>query len=124
MPQKPSPNAVPRHPGLSPAVTINWSPLSLWLASLLLSMNFSQHNIFGPIAGTEEYYLVNLLSGSADVLSPAKAREIIEGRYTDIDEYAAKGYLVDPAREERRFREKYADFLDARDKDEIQLFFV
>ncbi len=87
-------------------------------------MEFSQHNIFSRIAGTEEYYLVNLLSGSADVLSADKAREVIEHRYSDVDEYAAKGYLVDPVREEQLFRRKYADFLDARDSDEIQLFFA
>ncbi|HEX9007284.1 MAG TPA: radical SAM protein [Bacteroidota bacterium] len=87
-------------------------------------MKLSQHNIFGPIAGTDEFYLVNLLSGSADVLSNEKAREVIERRYSDIGEYVAKGYLVDPAEEARRFRTRYADFLDARERDEIQLFFV
>ncbi len=87
-------------------------------------MDLSQHNIFGPIPGTDEFYLLNLLTGSADVLSHEKAREVIERRYSDADEYVAKGYLVDPAEETRLFRRKYADFLDAREKDEVQLFFV
>src|SRR5512140_3412635 len=87
-------------------------------------MELSQHNIFGPIAGSDKFYLVNLLSGNADVLSNGKAKELIERRYTDVEEYAAKGYLVDPAEEEGLFRRKYADFLDARDRDEMQLFFV
>jgi uncharacterized protein len=91
------------------------------MASLL---QFSPHNIFSRIPGTDEYYLVNLLSGNADVLKSEKAQEILEQRYTDVDEYTAKGYLVVPSEEERTFRRKYADFLDARDKDELQIFFV
>jgi uncharacterized protein len=91
------------------------------MASLL---QFSPHNIFSRVPGSDEYYLVNPLSGNADILSAEKAQEILEKRYTDVDEYASKGYLADPAEEERLFRRKYADFLDARDKDEVQIFFV
>lgn len=91
------------------------------MASLL---QFSQHNIFSRIPGTDEYYLVNLLSGNADVVSNEKAQEILSRRFTDIEEYASKGYLSDPAEEERLFRRTYADFLDARERDEVQIFFV
>jgi uncharacterized protein len=35
-----------------------------------------------------------------------------------------QGYLVDPAEEERLYKGKYLDFLDERDTDEIQIFFV
>src|SRR5512132_844297 len=91
------------------------------MASLL---QFSRHNIFAPIPGSDQYYLVNLLSGNADLLSSEKAQEVLEHRYTDLEEYTAKGYLSDPAEEERLFRMKYADFLDTRDKDEVQIFFV
>ncbi len=91
------------------------------MASLL---QFSRHNIFSRIPGSDEYYLVNLLSGNADIVSHEKAQEILAGRYTEVDEYVSKGYLSDTAEEERLFRRKYADFLDARDKDEIQIFFV
>lgn len=91
------------------------------MASLL---QFSRHNIFARIPGSDDYYLVNLLSGNADVLPGQKAQEVLEHRYTDPEEYVSKGYLVDPAEEERIFRRKYADFVDARDKDEVQIFFV
>jgi uncharacterized protein len=93
----------------------------LRMASLL---QFSRHNIFDRIPGTDEYYLVNLLSGNADILSKEKGEEILEGHYTDLEEYLSKGYLVDPSVEEGLFRRKYADFLDGRDGDEVQLFFV
>jgi uncharacterized protein len=87
-------------------------------------MKFSQHNIFSKIADSDEYFIVNLLSGNADILSGEKAREIIEQRFTDTDEYAAKGYLVDETDETRLYRKRYADFIDGRDTDEIQLFYV
>lgn len=87
-------------------------------------MKFSQHNIFSKIADSDDYFIVNLLSGNADILSKEKAQEIIEQRYTDVEEYVAKGYLTEEADETRLYRKRYADFIDGRDKDEIQLFFV
>ncbi len=60
---------------------------------MALLLQFSQHNIFSRIAGSDDYYLVNLLSGNADILSKEKAEEILEHRYTDVDEYVSKGYL-------------------------------
>jgi uncharacterized protein len=87
-------------------------------------MTFSQHNIFSRIADSDDYFIVNLLSGNADILSREKAQEIIEQRYTNVEEYVAKGYLSDEAAESRLYRKRYADFVDGRDRDEIQLFFV
>ncbi len=85
---------------------------------------FSRHNIFSRLRDSENWFLVNLLSRNADILEPAKAREIREGRYTGLEEYRAKGYLVDPAEEARRYRQAYLDFLDARERSETQVFFV
>ena len=53
-----------------------------------------------------------------------KERKFSERRYTDVDEYVKKGYLVDEAEEDRLYRKRYADFLDARETDEVQIFFV
>ncbi len=87
-------------------------------------MKLSKHNIISRITDSDEYFIVNVLSGNADILSAEKAREISAGRFTDVDEYVEKGYLVDETAEERPYRKRYADFLDGRDKDEVQLFFV
>ncbi|HLP15249.1 MAG TPA: radical SAM protein [Bacteroidota bacterium] len=87
-------------------------------------MTFSKHNIFSRIADSEEYFIVNPLTGNADILTKEEAAGIIEQRYSDPDEYIAKGYLCDEAAETTLFRKRYADFLDERDKDEIQIFFV
>ncbi len=87
-------------------------------------MKLSKHNIVSRVAGSDEYFIVNLLSGNADILTAEKAREIFEEKFTDAEEYAEKGYLVEEAEEERLYRKRYADFLDGRDKDEVQIFFV
>jgi len=87
-------------------------------------MVFSKHNIFSKITDSENYFILNPLSGQADILSPDKAMEILQKKYTDIDEYAEKGYLVDEAEEEKQFKKAYWDFLDNRDNSEIQIFFV
>jgi uncharacterized protein len=87
-------------------------------------MYFSKHNIFSKIKDSDSYYIVNLLTGNADILDPVKANEIISGNYTDKDEYIAKGYLADEQSEKKLYNEKYLDFIDERDKDEIQIFFV
>jgi uncharacterized protein len=87
-------------------------------------MKFSQHNIVSKIADSEDYFIVNLLSGNADILSKNKAQEILDQRYTDVEEYIAKGYLTEEADETRLYRKRYADFIDGRDKDEVQLFYV
>lgn len=87
-------------------------------------MHFSKYNIFSRIRNSENYFLVNILTGNADILTAEKAEEIKSGSYTDIDEYEEKGYLIDEAEEKKLFTSKYLDFIDERDKDEIQIFFV
>ena len=93
-------------------------------------MIYSKHNIFSRITGSDNFFIVNLLSGSADILHPAEGnllhdflngREIPEDFHENLKE---QGYLVDEKEEERLYRSKYLDFLDARDADEVQLFFV
>jgi uncharacterized protein len=74
---------------------------------------------------------MNLLTGSADILSSEDA-EKVKAIQTDnsfpyndfVRELAGKGYLMDSDEEARLYRKKYLDFIDSRDKDEIQLFFI
>ncbi len=89
-----------------------------------MKVYFSRHNIFSRIRESENYFLINTLSGNADIVSPEKAREILDGTFTDAEEYVEKGYLIDEEKEEKLFRQKYLDFLDARERSEIQIFFV
>jgi uncharacterized protein len=94
-------------------------------------MHFSKYNIFSNIKDSDNFFIVNPLTGNADILSPVDAEKVMMfknlGVITDnslIRELQEKGYLADEAEEGKLFRNKYLDFLDSRDEDEIQLFFV
>ncbi len=87
-------------------------------------MERSRHNIFSAVHNSDEYFLVNLLSGNADILTPQEARRYQNDEVTSDPEYIEKGYVVDRHEEERLFRSRYLDFQDARDNDEIQIFYV
>ena len=94
-------------------------------------MNFSKHNIFSKIKGSDDFYIVNVLSGNADIIGAddaEKIQSIIKGVEISNDsltkELFEKGYLVDEIEEGKLYKSKYLDFIDERDDDEIQLFFV
>jgi uncharacterized protein len=94
-------------------------------------MIYSRYNIFSKIRESENYFIINLLSGSADILSSEDAEKVKAVQndnnfpYNDfVREFARKGYLMDSDEEARLYRQKYLDFIDSRDKDEIQLFFI
>jgi uncharacterized protein len=94
-------------------------------------MKYSRFNIFSKIRDSENYFIVNLLSGNADILdsSDAKIIEAIQkGEAVDnkefLGELTGKGYLTDESEEKKEYRRKYLDFIDSREKDEVQIFFV
>ncbi|MCP4155106.1 MAG: radical SAM protein [bacterium] len=86
----------------------------------------SKYNIFSKLKDSENYFIINLLSGNADIMSPEKASEILENNFTEegLGEYIEKGYLVNESEEEKKYKLKYLRFLDNRESDEIQVFFV
>jgi uncharacterized protein len=85
-------------------------------------MQLSKYNIISKIKDSNDWFVVNALSGQADVLDQETYNNLISG--AKDPEFAENGYLVDPAKEKKLFREKYLKFLDDREKDEIQIFFV
>jgi len=87
-------------------------------------MYFSRHNIFSKIKDSDSYYLVNLLTGNADILEAEKGAEILAGNYSNVEEYLEKGYLADEQAEKKLYIEKYLEFTETRDSDELQMFFV
>jgi uncharacterized protein len=87
-------------------------------------MEQSRHNIIGKIKGSDEYFIINPLTKEADIISEAFAEDLKKGIYEDPEELHAKGYLTEPEEEKRRYRHAYLDFIDARDTDEVQLFYV
>lgn len=87
-------------------------------------MEYSKHNIFSRISGSEDFYLVNVLSGQADVLNVLEAEKYTSRKALSDPVYVQKGYVVDPAEEEKRYRKAYLSFIDERENEEVQLFFV
>ncbi len=93
-------------------------------------MIYSKHNIFSQIAGSGDFFIVNLLSGNADILTAEEGRMLhdhLAGKDMDADllnDLTEKGYFADEKAEEKIYRSKYFDFIDARDEEELQLFFV
>jgi len=88
-------------------------------------MKLSKHNIYSKLKDSDEFYIVNLLSGEADIINASEASKIESGQLNLLDKaYLDKGYVVEEDDEERRFKQGYLDFIDGRDSDEVQLFFV
>ena len=94
-------------------------------------VKYSKYNIFSKIRDSENYFIVNLLTGNADILTPDEAQKldlIADGKHVSdsilTSELTGKGYLIDESEEIRLYNRKYLDFLDRRDNDEIQVFFV
>ena len=94
-------------------------------------MKYSKYNIFSKIRDSENYFIINLLTGNADILNPDEARKVEDlkkGSTSDTGEFTSelsgKGYLTEEAEENHLYRNRYLDFIDSRDKDEIQIFFV
>jgi len=94
-------------------------------------MRYSKYNIFSKIRDSENYFILNPLTGNADILDDSEAHlinRIKKGEEVQDEELLSRlsdaGYLFDEERESSLYRTKYLDFLDSRDKDEIQIFFV
>ncbi len=90
-------------------------------------MQYSKHNIFSKIRGRDEWFLVNLLSGQADLLEKDVADVVATGSPPPeafAARFAEKGYWVEPAEEQRRYDTAYERFTAAAAREEIQLFYL
>jgi uncharacterized protein len=87
-------------------------------------MYFSKYNILSQVRHSDESFIVNLLSGNADILSQDEVNKLSSGSFDDVAEFIEKGYLADEEQEKALYRKKYLEFLGDRETDEMQLFFV
>ena len=75
-------------------------------------MIYSKHNIFSQIAGSDNFFIVNLLSGNADILTAKEGRMLMDhraGKDMDADllsNLTEKGYFTDEKEEEKIYRSK------------------
>jgi uncharacterized protein len=86
-------------------------------------MQLSKYNITSKIKDSDNWFVVNSLSGQADILDQETFEQLHNIDEANL-ELIENGYIVDPVQEKRLFREKYLKFLDDREKDEVQIFFV
>ena len=94
-------------------------------------IKYSRYNIFSKIRDSGNYFILNLLTGNADILTPDEAEKIYKVRdeqnYSPsslTDNMTEKGYLIDDEKESSLYRSKYLDHLDTREKEDVQLFFI
>lgn len=87
-------------------------------------MQKSKHNIISKIADSEDYFVVNLLSQQADILSAEEANVLLNENGEVPVNFIGRGYFVDAKEEDKLYRQKYLEFIDNRETDEVQLFFV
>lgn len=87
-------------------------------------MTLSRYNIMSRMRDSDQWFILNLLTGNADLLDPETAEALRAGRYDNESELREKGYLADEEEEARLYGRKYLDFLDERDASEVQIFFV
>lgn len=89
-------------------------------------MQKSKYSIISQMRDSENWFIMNPLTKEADILEPETAQAYLEdnlsGEYYDT--FIEKGYLVRPDEEEKLYKSSYLDFIDNRDNDEIQIFFV
>lgn len=87
-------------------------------------MQLSKHNIVGKIKDSSSYFIINPLSRQADILDSVTREDLFSGTWKNRTEFIEKGYIVDPEDELKRYRTAYLDFLDRREEEEIQIFYV
>lgn len=86
-------------------------------------MQLSKYNVISKVHESDDLFIVNSLSGNADIIDQETYQQLqqMEG---DISEFIEKGYIVEPKDEKTFFNQKYLQFINDRDNDEIQIFFV
>lgn len=85
----------------------------------------SQHNIISTLEEGKEHLIVNILSGNADILSDEELKSLKDNHTGDYPfDFIQKGYVCNPEEEDLSYRLKYIEFLEERDKEEVQIFFV
>jgi uncharacterized protein len=83
----------------------------------------SSHLVTGRLPGSQRGFALCALGGAADLLTPGELEDLQRGRL-GLGALRERGYLVAEEEERAAFRRAYLDFLDARESDEVQLFFV
>ncbi|MBN1646400.1 MAG: radical SAM protein [Spirochaetales bacterium] len=90
------------------------------------TLQLSAHNIIGPVKDSDDWFIINPLYGEADIITADIAAALQAGIIPEHEkeELISKHYLANPQEETKAFRRACLDFIDHRDSDEKQVFFV
>jgi uncharacterized protein len=93
-------------------------------------MELSKHNVTGQVKNSDNCFIINPLYGEADLIEKQTRNALENGNWEKVlseelkAELTEKHYIVDPEAEQKAWNKAYLDFLDDRDDDEKQIFFV
>jgi uncharacterized protein len=87
-------------------------------------MRYSKYNIINKLENSDDYILLNPLYGQADIIQEDLAHQIQNCVLADNSELRSKKYIVSDKEEKNFYQEKYLQYIEQRDSDEIQIFFV
>ncbi|HPH15643.1 MAG TPA: radical SAM protein, partial [Bacteroidales bacterium] len=86
-------------------------------------MYFSKHNILSRIKDSDSFFILNPLLQQADIITADEVKKIVAHDYS-LPALAEKKYILPIEEESKLYRQKYLEFIDTRETDEVQLFFV
>ncbi len=87
-------------------------------------MELSKYTIFSKLKDSNNWFILNLLTGEADILDNDTAVSLKEGTLSDTEVFFEKGYFMDPEKESSLYKAKYLDFKEQQESSETQIFFV
>ena len=85
---------------------------------------FSKHNILGKIKDSVDYFLINILTRSADILDEETAIKLKNGLFPQKDDLEKKGYLMNSEDEKILFINSYCETSDEKEKSTILIHFI
>ncbi|MDA3958106.1 radical SAM protein [Oceanispirochaeta sp.] len=89
-----------------------------------MQLRKSLHTITAQLKDSESWYILNPLSGEADLLDSAMALQFQNDKLEDPAPFIEKGYYMDEEKEKTLFRNSYLEISDQQEKAEIQVFYV
>ncbi|MBN2533924.1 MAG: radical SAM protein [Spirochaetales bacterium] len=84
----------------------------------------SKYTILGKIKNSYDYFLINLLTGSADIVDEETAIKFRQGVYLQKNDLIKKGYLINQEDEKILFINSYCDICEKEEKQEILIHFI
>ncbi len=87
-----------------------------------MSLKKSKYNIIVSAIENESWFIFNSLYGTSDILNIEEYQQYESVQFNE--DLVERGYLVDPDSEQKFFNSEYMNFIDDRDKDEVQIFYV